>query len=62
MCLQILMNIHHYVFKIIEKKVSRVDGRTDGRTDGVADGQCENNIPHLKEIGFATQFECQNRI
>ena len=28
------MNIHHCVFKILEKKQSVMDGRTHGRTDG----------------------------
>ena len=35
------MNIHHRVFKILEKKQSVTDGRTDG--------QLENSIPHHKQ-------------
>ena len=37
------MNIHHCVFKILEKtKVSRTDGHTDGRTDRQTDGRTDN--------------------
>ena len=53
MCLQKLMNIHHYVFKILGKNQSVTDGhkdeRTDGQMDGRTDGQHENSIPHYKQ-------------
>ena len=44
MCLQKLMNSHHWVFKILAKNQRVMDGGTHKQMDG----QRENSIPHHK--------------